>query len=92
MMAAVFTKGKTTLKNCAKEPEVVELANFLNKCGASIHGAGESTIEITGVDSLGSVEWDVLFDRIEAELTWLQELLQMATLQSKKLSQKQYKS
>ena len=66
MMAAVFTNGKTTLKNCAKEPEVVELANFLNKCGASIHGAGESTIEITGVDSLGSVEWDVLFDRIEA--------------------------
>ena len=66
MMAAVFTKGKTTLKNCAKEPEVVELANFLNKSGASIHGAGESTIEITGVDSLGSVEWDVLFDRIEA--------------------------
>ena len=66
MMAAVFTKGKTTLKNCAKEPEVVELANFLNKCGASIHGAGESTIEITGVDSLGNVEWDVLFDRIEA--------------------------
>lgn len=66
MMAAVFTDGKTTLKNCAKEPEVVELANFLNKCGASINGAGESTIEITGVDSLGSVEWDVLFDRIEA--------------------------
>ena len=66
MMAAVFTEGKTTLKNCAKEPEVVELANFLNKCGASIHGAGESTIEITGVDSLGSVECDVLFDRIEA--------------------------
>ena len=66
MMAAVFTEGKTTLKNCAKEPEVVELANFLNKCGATIHGAGESTIEITGVDSLGSVEWDVLFDRIEA--------------------------
>jgi len=66
MMAAVFTEGKTTLKNCAKEPEVVELANFLNKCGASIHGAGESTIEITGVDSLESVEWDVLFDRIEA--------------------------
>ena len=66
MMSAVFTEGKTTLKNCAKEPEVVELANFLNKCGASIHGAGESTIEITGVDSLESVEWDVLFDRIEA--------------------------
>ena len=66
MMAAVFTEGKTTLKNCAKEPEVVELANFLNECGASIHGVGESTIEITGVNSLRSVEWDVLFDRIEA--------------------------
>ena len=66
MMAAVFTEGKTILKNCAKEPEVVELANFLNKCGALIHGAGESTIEITGVDSLRGVEWDVLFDRIEA--------------------------
>ena len=66
MMAAVFTEGKTTLKNCAKEPEVVELANFLKECGASIHGEGESTIEITGVDSLRSVEWDVLFDRIEA--------------------------
>ena len=66
MMAAVFTKGKTTLKNCAKEPEVVELANFLNKCGASIKGAGESTIEIKGVDSLRNVEWNVLFDRIEA--------------------------
>ena len=66
MMAAVFTKGKTTLRNCAKEPEVVELANFLNKCGASINGAGESTIEITGVDSLGNIKWDVLFDRIEA--------------------------
>ena len=45
---------------------MVELANFLNKCGASINGAGESTIEITGVDSLGNIKWDVLFDRIEA--------------------------
>ena len=66
MMAAVFTKGKTILKNCAKEPEVVELANFLNKCGASIHGAGEYNIEINGVDTLRGAEWDVLFDRIEA--------------------------
>ena len=66
MMAAALVKGKTILRNCAKEPEVVELANFLNNCGASIVGAGESTIEITGSESLKSSKWDVLFDRIEA--------------------------
>ena len=66
MMAAALVKGKTVLRNCAKEPEVVELANFLNNCGASIVGAGESTIEITGSESLKSSKWDVLFDRIEA--------------------------
>ena len=66
MMAAALVKGKTILRNCAKEPEVVELANFLNNCGASIVGAGESAIEITGSESLKSSKWDVLFDRIEA--------------------------
>ncbi len=66
MMAAVLTEGKTILRNCAKEPEVVELANFLNKSGASINGAGESKIEINGVKNLDNVKWNVLFDRIEA--------------------------
>lgn len=66
MMAAVLTEGKTILRNCAKEPEVVELANFLNKSGASITGAGESKIEINGVRNLDNVKWNVLFDRIEA--------------------------
>ena len=66
MMAAAIIEGKTVLKNCAKEPEVVELANFLNDCGANIVGAGESSIEINGAKSLKSDKWDVLFDRIEA--------------------------
>ena len=66
MMAAAVVDGKTTLRNCAKEPEVVELANFLNHCGANIEGAGKSTIEINGTTSLRSSSWDVLFDRIEA--------------------------
>jgi len=66
MMAAAIVEGKTILRNCAKEPEVVELANFLNNCGASIVGAGKNTIEINGSASLKSNKWDVLFDRIEA--------------------------
>lgn len=66
MMAATLIKGTTVLRNCAKEPEVVELANYLNSCGAKIEGAGESNISITGVAKLSANRWNVLFDRIEA--------------------------
>jgi UDP-N-acetylglucosamine 1-carboxyvinyltransferase len=66
MMAASLTLGKTILRNCAKEPEVTELANFLNSCGAKISGAGESIIEIEGTDSLNGEKWKILSDRIEA--------------------------
>ena len=66
MMAATLIEGKTTLRNCAKEPEVVELANYLNSCGADIKGAGNSKITINGVDELKAKKWNVLFDRIEA--------------------------
>ena len=66
MMAATLIDGVTVLRNCAKEPEVVELANYLNSCGAKIEGAGESNISITGVSSLEASRWNVLFDRIEA--------------------------
>jgi|TARA_B100000282_G_scaffold290447_1_gene261430 UDP-N-acetylglucosamine 1-carboxyvinyltransferase len=66
MMAATLTKGETKLRNCAKEPEVFELASYLNSCGAQIQGAGESEIIIQGVDSLSATRWNVLFDRIEA--------------------------
>lgn len=66
MMAATLIDGVTVLRNCAKEPEVVELANYLNSCGAKIEGAGKSNISITGVSSLEASRWNVLFDRIEA--------------------------
>ena len=66
MMAATLIDGVTVLRNCAKEPEVVELANYLNSCGAKIEGAGESNISITGVSNLEARRWNVLFDRIEA--------------------------
>jgi UDP-N-acetylglucosamine 1-carboxyvinyltransferase len=66
MMAATLAQGKTILKNAAREPEVVDLANFLNKIGAHIKGAGTDTIEITGVEQLGGGNYIVLPDRIEA--------------------------
>ncbi len=66
MMAATLAKGKTTLYNAAMEPEVVELANVLNKMGARINGAGTPVIEIEGVDSLHAIEHTIITDRIEA--------------------------
>lgn len=66
MMAAVLAKGTTTLMNCACEPEIVDLAAFLNRCGARIRGAGENTIEIEGVRSLHGCEYTVIGDRIAA--------------------------
>jgi UDP-N-acetylglucosamine 1-carboxyvinyltransferase len=66
MMAASLAKGKTTLHNAAMEPEVVDLANVLNKMGAKVSGAGTSLIEIEGVESLHAVEHTIIPDRIEA--------------------------
>ncbi|MFG6114086.1 UDP-N-acetylglucosamine 1-carboxyvinyltransferase [Halobacillus sp. MO56] len=66
MMAAALADGKTILENCAKEPEIVDLANFLNKMGAKIVGAGTETIRITGVDKLNGAEHNIIPDRIEA--------------------------
>ncbi|WP_028784086.1 UDP-N-acetylglucosamine 1-carboxyvinyltransferase [Thalassobacillus devorans] len=66
MMAAALADGKTILENCAKEPEIVDLANFLNKMGAKIVGAGTETIRITGVDKLSGAEHTIIPDRIEA--------------------------
>jgi UDP-N-acetylglucosamine 1-carboxyvinyltransferase len=65
MMAAVFAKGITVLKNAAKEPEVQDLANFLNYLGAQISGIGTDTIEIQGVDRLRGGKYHVVPDRIE---------------------------
>ncbi|HZI05559.1 MAG TPA: UDP-N-acetylglucosamine 1-carboxyvinyltransferase, partial [Archangium sp.] len=66
MMAAVLAKGRTVLENCAREPEVEELARVLNKMGARIEGAGTSVITIEGVDALKPVDHAILPDRIEA--------------------------
>src|SRR5262245_3423593 len=65
MMAAVLAEGVTTIQSAACEPEVVDLAYFLNKMGAKIVGAGSPTITITGVKELHGVEHDVIPDRIE---------------------------
>lgn len=66
MMAATLALGKTVIKNAAKEPEVVDLANMLIQMGASIKGAGTHTIEIEGVERLHGTTYQVLPDRIEA--------------------------
>lgn len=65
LLAACLAKGTTVLENCAREPEVVDLANLLNAMGARISGAGEETIEVEGVDGLGSAEHAIIPDRIE---------------------------
>lgn len=65
IMAAVLAKGVTRLENCAREPEVVDLANMLVKMGAKIHGIGTATLMIEGVDSLHGCEYRVIADRIE---------------------------
>lgn len=66
MMAAVLAKGQTVLENVAKEPEIVDLANFLNSLGARIRGAGTDLIKIEGVEELGGGRYPVIPDRIEA--------------------------
>lgn len=66
MMAAVLAEGTTVIENCAKEPEIVDLANFLNAMGAKVRGAGTGTIRIDGVTALYGAEHAVIPDRIEA--------------------------
>lgn len=65
MMAAVLANGETVLENAAREPEITDLANFLQQMGAKITGAGTSTIRIEGVESLTGTRYAVLPDRIE---------------------------
>lgn len=65
LMAAVLAKGTTVLENSAREPEVIDLANYLIKMGAKIDGVGTSTITIDGVDELQGCEYSIVPDRIE---------------------------
>lgn len=66
MMAAAMANGKTTIENAAKEPHVVDVANFLNSMGANIRGAGTDVIRIVGVEKLHATEYSIIPDQIEA--------------------------
>lgn len=66
ILAGVLAKGTTVITNAAREPEISDLADFLNRCGARIHGAGDSTVTIEGVNKLCSTEHTVIPDRIAA--------------------------
>ncbi|WP_432662601.1 UDP-N-acetylglucosamine 1-carboxyvinyltransferase [Wukongibacter baidiensis] len=66
MMAATMAEGQTIIQNAAEEPEIVDLANFLNSMGAKVRGAGTDTIKIQGVKALGGTRHTVIPDRIEA--------------------------
>lgn len=66
MMAASMAQGKTTIENAAKEPHVVDVANFLNSMGANIRGAGTDVVRISGVERLHKTEYSIIPDQIEA--------------------------
>jgi UDP-N-acetylglucosamine 1-carboxyvinyltransferase len=66
IMAAALAKGTTTIRNAAREPEIVDLQTILNKMGANIRGAGTDTVRIDGVSSLSPTEHTIMCDRIEA--------------------------
>lgn len=65
MLASVLAEGKTQITNAAREPEIIDLQNFLNKMGAKVKGAGTSEIEIQGVKKLKDVSYNIMPDRIE---------------------------
>ena len=66
MLAAVLAEGKTTIENAAREPHIVDLANFLNAMGADVRGAGTSVITINGVEKLNGTGYNIIPDQIEA--------------------------
>ena len=66
MLSAVMAEGQTILENCAKEPHVVDLANFLNMCGADVRGAGTDVIKVRGVQQMHGCTYSIIPDQIEA--------------------------
>ncbi len=80
MMAAVLAEGETIINNAAKEPEIEDLADFLNSMGANISGQGTSTIKIAGIEKLGSCTHKPIGDRIEAATFVLTGLLTNSSL------------
>ncbi len=87
MMAAVLANGTTVIESAAREPEVVDLANFLNKMGARIEGAGSRTITIHGVESLHGCDHTVIADRIEAGTCMVAAAMMGDTKQGVRLEQ-----
>ena len=84
IIAACLAKGKTTLKNCAIEPEIKDLTNFLNSAGAKIRWSGRTCL-INGVNSLNSTEYEVMADRIEAGTFCVAATLAKGNLEVKNL-------
>ena len=80
MMAAVLAEGQTIMENVAKEPHVVDVANFLNSMGANIKGAGTDIIRIKGVERLHGTEYSIIPDQIEAGTFMCAERLPVGTL------------
>ena len=66
LLAAVLCGGMTVIENCAKEPHIVDLANFLNAMGAKVSGAGTDVIKVRGVKRLGGGAYTIIPDQIEA--------------------------
>ena len=66
MLSAVMAEGQTVLENCAKEPHVVDLANFLNMCGADVRGAGTDVIKVRGASQMHGCTYSIIPDQIEA--------------------------
>lgn len=66
MLAAAGVKGTTTIENAAREPEIIDVANFLNKIGITVRGAGTGTLRITGTSHRGAAEHSIIPDRVEA--------------------------
>lgn len=81
MMAATLAKGTTVIGNAAEEPEIVDLANFLNSLGAKIEGAGTGSITIEGVDELNGGEYTPIYDRIEAGTFMIAAAITGSTIQ-----------
>ena len=85
IIAATLAKGQTVIENAAREPHIVDLANFLNSMGADIRGAGTDTVKVNGVDSLHGGTYSLIPDQIEAG-TYMAAVAPRATPSSLKTS------
>lgn len=91
MMAATLAKGTTVIENAAKEPEIIDLAMFLKKLGANIQGEGSDTITIIGVEKLTGIEYQPIFDRIEAGTFMIAAAITNSTITLKGINERYLK-